>query len=212
MTSNSGERQSWIQVGTDRVLKRGENLVIDSVCEMEYWEPTEFRRTQIIYDDIVYFITDKKERKGKRWSYHLKEWPENLNDMAGHVFEYDEFFVEERDLIKGIVKKRKMGRGVYFVFYPLIGFLNAKTKKKLCHKYELCPLTATKASLLFSLISAIGLFCFTMIPGLPGSDLIFCFVLLILVDLIFRFSQTMCSSQDQYGFLEWSYSWMFRKK
>ncbi len=206
MESKSDFRQSWITVGTDRVLKRGDNIVIDAAHEFEHWEPRGFRKVQIVYDGEFFFVTEKKPGTGGRITYHLKKWPETLNDMPGFVFEYDECLVLERDEIHAAVQRRIAGRWFFVMIYPLIGYFDSRIKKAVCYRYKFSVRTTTMVSICCTVIFVlmIGVFGF-LIPLLVFP------IIILLSDSFLRFSKYLDGSQEQYGFFEWAYAWMFRR-
>ena len=97
MTTHCGTRV-W---GTDRIVPRGDKLVVYSSVDMHDWQVRRYRRPAIIVDGVTYFVAKKEAGENKEVRYVLEPWPENFRDLAGRRIHYDEEYVRVRDAPAG---------------------------------------------------------------------------------------------------------------
>ncbi len=208
------------RLGSDRVIEAGEGLVVSSTVDMPNWDVRDFRRTAIHFQGQKYFLTHKEKAAG-RFRYRLVPWTEDFEDIAGHVVEYDEAFVKDRDeVLRAQASARRLS--VFFpFFYPVIGLLPGWIKRWLADSYGVSEEVTTQQSLFLEyavIILAIAFVSITTMAGgmvgaqsppwiaqlLKGSWLVF---FVVTPDAVVRHHKVLGESSYPWGFWEWLWRW-----
>jgi hypothetical protein len=156
------------QVGEDRILRHGEQLVVCSKVDMDGWRVQETRKTAII---IACKGADEKKK------------------------------IEERS------------DTFLYPFRGLIGFLPSYRKAAIEKKFGLPARNATIASIMieFYILVLLGFFWWVFILVGPVVYLAYLSVIVLFVDIIFRYGSYFRDDAIQYGFLEWFFLFLCRK-
>jgi hypothetical protein len=109
--------------GSDRVFRRGEQLVIETGAEMPEWHIMEKRKTAILIGDGVWCLSGKEFDGNQSTRYILDPWPEHMNQIPGHRIRYDAAYVKARNEASKTRKQRDRISAVLDPFRLLIGFL-----------------------------------------------------------------------------------------
>jgi hypothetical protein len=62
------------RVGDDRIMRRGEQLIVCSKVDMEEWQVQQNRKTAILIDDEVWCLVGKQYKAAKEVRYFLDPW------------------------------------------------------------------------------------------------------------------------------------------
>ena len=214
------------QVGSDRVVvAAGNRVIVLSRADMPGWEVRAFRRGAILFRGSHYFVAIKEPHPGG-FRYTLEPWPPDSHDIDGGVIEYDEHFVAARDAGRRTRAAASGVRALLLPLYPLIGLLPGSVKRRLADGFGISEELSTVMSLWLEFLVAAGLaalFTIRSMAGLYGSALgvrgpipwlasLTGFaaggLLLIVPDLLMRYSKILAESQYPWGFWEW----LFRRE
>lgn len=197
-------------MGSDRVLPKGDAIVVEAACEMPEWKVTRYRKAAVVFEERVYFVAARTALRRGAWRYVLEPWPEDLHDRPGATIYYDEAYVRARDEARS--EQARVGRkaiGLLFVAW-LLGFLFSGVKLRLNERYGIDPITATEQSVFIQRPLFLGLsalLMFSAIAGILPVLPLLATVVVVLVDLVVRSDRLLRGGLRQYGFCEW----MFRR-
>ena len=186
---------------------------------MPDWTAREFRRAAIHHLGVRYYVESRDRDRG-RYEYALKAWPEELNDIAGSVIEYDETYVANRDAVRRAVAKARRAEPFLLPLYPLLGFLPGGIKMWLADRFGVSEGLSSRLSLYLEAVVLLmsmgflavraGAAAFGGTFGADGSigtlgfgDREPLILLVVLPDLLMRWSRIMGESNYPYGFWEW---------
>ena len=215
-------------VGNDRLLRKGNQLVVCSKADMDEWEVRQTRKTAIYINDEAWCLVGKEFSSKKELRYLLDPWPDIIREIPGRVIRYDEEYVRTRD---EAVKKMRLESGIYPVLYimkPLIGFLPSRVKIKIEEVSGISARNATRISIFIELLlffssgALLQISAFGFMYGFHVSEYARKFVsfipgfialtLVIFIDLVIRYGSYLREEYSPLGALEWLWSWTRRKK
>jgi hypothetical protein len=177
---------------------------------MPDWEVRKYRPTKIIIADRPYVITAKHVIESKKLIYRLEPWGTRV-DIPGRVICYDEQYVRTREAEYKSRPGRERGYRLLAPAYPLIGFVWSSSKAKLEEKFGICPVRATKWSVVveipFALAAALAFWFSFSFEGFLEA---FVAMVLLASDLLMRGDDLMREVPVPRGFLEWI--WHKRKQ
>lgn len=217
MENGAGQAQT-LWVGKDHLTITAENVIIDAAHEITDWQIREFQRMPIFVGEFKFFLRNKVPgQKPFAMRYFLERWPEDAHfDAALVSFTYDEQFVRDRDAEHGDCERSDKLGAALMCLYPVLGFLWSGTKKKLV-PCGFVPRSITGVSIFTCVCLMIlqGTFIrmrmgfITMIfghmksleLGLLGLD--YLLLVVMLVDVVFRFDQHIKNVENPWGFGEW---------
>ena len=207
------------RVGPDRVVPKGDGLIVFSGREMDEWRPALHRKTIVVYRDRRYFVTGRHMVGRQTWRYALSPWKENPLEVPGRVIQYDPKYALVHD---AIVRADKLDRGVFALLWlasPLLGFLPSRLKLILEARFGFDPVRLTLYSLLieYGIVLVGGFWLSVMIMAgafgaasgggfdLGGFTLgrAALAIAVLAPDLAARTSRLLSGSLDQYGVYEW---------
>jgi len=207
------------RVGPDRVVPKGDGLIVFSGREMDDWRPATHRKTIVVFRDRRYFVTSRHVVGRQTWRYVLRPWKENPQEVPGRVIQYDPKYALVHD---AMVRADKLDRGVFALLWaisPLLGFLPSRLKLLLEARYGFDPIRLTLFSMLveYFVVLACGVWLSAMVmAGAFGAASGEGFniggftlgraalaVAVLIPDLVARTSRLLSGSLDQYGFYEW---------
>ena len=119
------------KVGEDRILRRGDQLVVCSKMDMDEWEIRENRKTAIFIGDEVWCLVEKQFTDNREVRYILDPWPDYLRQIPGRKIRYGEKYVRD---CRELDKKRKIEDryGSFLNFFKwFIGFLPSRMKSSI---------------------------------------------------------------------------------
>jgi hypothetical protein len=214
-------------MGEDRILSKGDHLVIHSKVDMHEWDVGQTRKTVIYINGGYWYLVGKQFSTTEGVIYLLEPWPNVMREIPARIIEYDEEYVRARDRTVG--KMRLYGRigVVLYLMRALIGFLPSGIKTKIEMKFGLSARYATTASIFAELLLFLGSAGFFIVmPAFaadraPGANdplyvldvLIGSFVfeillmLLLLIDVAIRYSSCLREDSSPFGVLEWVWAW-----
>jgi len=214
MTTHCGTRV-W---GTDRIVPRGDKLVVYSSVDMHDWQVRRYRRPAIIVDGVTYFVAKKEAGENKEVRYVLEPWPENFRDLAGRRIHYDEEYVRARDAARAEMRRRDLVYSLLLALKPLIGLMPSAAKLRIEAEFGISARSATFFSLWLEVCIFLGLgvlvsaFAYAGMYALAASGTIVGPYLLLglivveaalLIDLIMRYSSYLQEDLSPCGFYEW---------
>ena len=203
--------------GGDRVVQKGEQILVYTGREMPDWHVRKYRRTAVVIDDRIYFVAKRDDIDRRTVRYTLEPWPEDHHDLPGTTVYYCEEYVRLRDRSMSEVKRRE---AVFHVLRPvksLIGFLPSSAKRRLEASYGISARAATFSSLWIELVVflAIGVVIWidtfgnlraaaSLSGSLSGASLILIPILFfLLLELAVRYGHYLSEASSPYGFCEW---------
>ena len=146
------EKQTYPQtMGEDRIVRRGEQLIVCSKMDMDEWRVQENRVTAIYINNESWCLVGKQYTVAKEVRYILDPWPEHLHRIPGRRIKYDEEYVRVRDEAE---RKRKIEEGVGPILYHLrglIGFLPSRVKSGIEANFGVPARNATFISIIVEL-------------------------------------------------------------
>ena len=95
------------RIGEDRIIRRGDHLVICSKVYMDDWRIRGTRKTAILIDDEIWCLVGKQFSDTKEIHYILEPYPDYLSLLPGRGIRHDEDYV--RDWAE--VDKKRQNRG-----------------------------------------------------------------------------------------------------
>jgi len=214
MTAHRGTRV-W---GTDRIVPRGDKLVVYSNVDMHDWQVRRYRRPAIIVDGVTYFVAKRETGENKEIRYVLEPWPESFRDLAGRRIHYDEEYVRARDAARAQMRRRDLAYSFLLALKPFIGLMPSATKLRIEAKFGISARSATFFSLwleiciflalgvLVSALAYANMYAIAASGTMVGPYLLLRLILVevaLLVDLIMRYSSYLREDPSPCGFYEW---------
>ena len=209
-----GNLEFYRQIGEDRILRQGENLVVCSRVEMEDWQLHGTRKTAILIDDGIWCFVGKEFMDNGEIHYILEPYSDYVSQIPGRRIRYDENYVKTRS--ETDMKREMEDKGDLYL-YPLrsfIGFLPSRRKAAIEKKYGLPARNATFASIMmeFYLSVLLGFFWWVFVAV---SDtlciLAYLSVIVLIIDIIFRYGSYFRDDSSPLGFMEWLVKFLKRK-
>lgn len=201
------------QVGEDRILIQGEQLVICSKVDMDDWQIQGTRKTAVIIDNAVWCLVGKQFANKNEIHYILEPYSDYLSQLPGRRIRYDEEYVKawrEAD------RKRKIEARSDTFLYPFrwfIGFLPSRRKASIEQKYGIPARNAAFASIIVEFVLCVlfgHLWWVSLFLGPIVVPVLLTTVTLI-IDLAFRYGSYLREDASPYGFLEWFFIFLDRK-
>jgi len=217
-------------VGGDRILRKGEQLVMSSKADMDEWEVRQHRKTAIFINDDPWCLVGKQFSAKEDVRYLLDPWPDAMREIPGQIIRYDEEYVKARD---AAIKKIRLESGIYPVLSlmkPLIGFLPSGVKEKIETKFGVPARDATLISIFIELllIFASVVPALLIIAGNVSSSrggtahallamfntvlIIIVLLLTLLIDVAIRYGSYLRADRSPLGIFEWVWAWMKPKE
>jgi len=200
------------RIGNDRILLKGDRLIVCSIVDMEEWRVQQIRKIGICIDDELWQLTEKQYRAKNHVRYFLAPWPEFEKEIPGRIIRYDEEYVRARD---EAAKKRKIEAVVgpiLSLFKPLVGFLPSRLKSRLEEKCGVPARNATFMSIICELVAffVAGAFLLIFTFGsmeAPQLALYIPFfvmlVLMLFIDIAMRYHSYLREDLSPWGMFEW---------
>lgn len=220
---NSDRLASHRVVGSDHIVFKDGRLIIHTRADMPDWQVRSFRRPRIIFEDQDYYIVQKDNPSGSEFRYFLEPWSEHFDDLPGKTVRYDEEYVRQRDSTLRAERKAENVSIVLLIFKPFIGFLFSDTKRRIEQRYGITSKSATTFSIYlegFAALTLFVLFTISVLVGLLGpifagqeislfkNTYLAAAILILLPDLVARYSKSLKEEFSPPGF----YEWMIRRR
>jgi hypothetical protein len=222
-----------IKVGPDQVTITGNQLMIDARHIMPDWQVREFAPIPIYFRNTKYFLRQKTAgAKPYAMRYLLEVWPAENREIPRSTLDYNEEVVSQREAdLRGAHYENAI-KAFLLLFFPLLGMLWSGTKEKLA-RFGIISRTVTGLSIMltFGLVLLDGIFAKMLLMGsmrsghlavggiirsFAGKDYLslgpvelrvlwldcILFVLLVL-DVLIRYTQHLRDDEFNMGFLEW---------
>jgi hypothetical protein len=215
------DKNSMIRIGKDRVLRKGDALIVYSPADMYDWNATVFRRNAIVFEEIVWCVKEKRGVSRKLFRYHLEKRTEGLSDIPGRTIVYDAHYVADRDAFARTERIRHAQACFLRLLMPLIGLLPSKMKLRIEKNYLISAKSATVASICLELFLFFGAGFFNVIAVLvslhPKSEGLFIgdamlltlTTLVLVIDMWVRYGRHLREEdRSPFGF----YEWVFRRR
>jgi hypothetical protein len=190
---------------------------------MPDWDVREFSRIAVFFQERKYYLrTQSDAQPPYRVRYELWPWPPERLDPPAKLITYDQAYVKERE--RDARDERRL-QGLQYALYllsPILGFLWAKTKERLCSHVGLNSRSLVGASLVLECLLALLWALFwswsgglaTVIAGVLNSQLFSSWsfwkallnggaLILIAIDCVLRLDQLLKEVESPSGFLEW---------
>ncbi len=219
------------RVGADVVIRRGDVLEVHTRRPMDDWEVRRYGRTGIVFRGTTYVTRAMKPAPGGGVVYELEPWSRARHDSTPKRIEYDETYVQARDLERAAGGVAGAVRIPLLVLSPLIGFLPSVAKRGLHASLGIEPRSATRWScyIEFAVLILAGFFLavlgFASVAGgiFAGGDagpvasvlsdpitLLLLVIAVFGIDLMGRGGSVIRGEMDQYGFYEWAWRPLLR--
>ena len=193
------------RLGSDRVWRRGEQLMVDTAAEMDGWEVRRYRKARIHFQGADYQILRKEVVRQGGVRYVLERWPQE-GDAPAQEIHYDLDYVEARDAARRILQRRSVSAEFLRPLYPLLGLLPSRWKAALQQRYGFHPRTMTAWSLRLEYVGILLDGAFLAMHAITGRFDAFYLVavLVILVpDAWMRYDSLLAEDAYPPGFYEW---------
>jgi hypothetical protein len=222
-----------VKVGPDQVEITATQVIIDARHPMTDWQVREYTRLPIYFRDKKYFLRQKiAGQKPYAMRYILEPWPEDSKGISGATFDYNEEVVKDREAAIRGGHYEDVGKAVLLLFFPVAGMLWSNTKDKLA-RFGLAARTMTGISIMvtFGLVLLDGVFAKMLLIGslrsgkvavggilrtFAGQDywqvgpialkifwLDVAFFVVLVLDVLLRYSQHLRDDGLNLGFMEW---------
>lgn len=233
MTETLKEAPRTYTVGPDRVTIGQDEAVVEAKSPIPDWDLREINHVPVYVEEKKYYLVEKRKGElPYAVRYLLKAWPEFQVTNATGFLTYDLETVKNRAARVRENQVQDLGRAFLLPFYPLLGMLWSGTQSRLT-RFGFVPHAMTGFSIFtcFSLLFGQGVFTMIllnsslrtgkiMIGGflraLSSTDAIqvgpvavpvmvldLLVIVLLLVDVIARYSNYLRDDQWGGGFLEW---------
>jgi len=214
--------------GRDRVVQKGDHLLVYSRLDMPDWQVGRNRRTAVIVEDQTWFISEKRVlgRDGVR--YTLEPGTALVSQIPGRMIRYDADYVRLRDeAIREAAWCRSMGM-MLILLKPLIGLLPSGIKRHIEDRYGVSSRGATILSIWVELLAllAAGVCAWPAtyamllmsaeagemtVPAMPLLLTSACVASVVIPDMVIRYGSYLREDLSPYGLLEWAFVF-FRKR
>lgn len=233
MTDAMQEPQRTFEVGGDRVTISDKETVIEAKHPIPDWEIREINHVPVYVEEKKYYLVEKRKGEPPyAVRYLLKPWPEYQATNATNFLTFDIEIIKAREAEIRENHVQELGRAFLMPFYPLLGMLWSGTQTRLT-RFGFLPHAMSGFSIftLFSLFFGQGIFTIIMLNGslrtgkimiggflraiAPGDHLqigpvaVPVMVLdilmdvVLLADVIVRYSHYLRDDQWCGGFMEW---------
>jgi hypothetical protein len=213
MEGGMPDQNSPLMVGTDRMTRRGEQMIIHSAIDIDDWRIGVGRKTAILIGDEVWCLAGKETSPSGNVRYILDPWPEYMNQIPGRRIRYDEAYVQSRDEAEKARKILERGYRWLIHYRMFIGFLPSRVKLTIEERYGVPARNASFISImieffLFFMMGAVAQI-FGMAGALSGQEFDFVSLvaligLTLIVDFVFRYDSFWRGDHSPWGFLEWA--------
>ncbi len=193
-------------LGSDRLSREGERLVVDTAAEMDGWEVRRYRKTRVHFDGVAYQILRQEVTREGGVRYVLEPWPKELADAPAREIDYDLAYVEARDAARRVLNRRSVGAEFLLPLYPLLGLLPSRWKAALQQRYGLHPRTMTAWSLRLEYVGILLDGAFLAIHAITGRfDAFYLIAVLVILipDAWMRYDSLLAEDAYPPGFYEW---------
>ena len=211
---DEGAHRRHAVLGSDHLSIEPERLVIRSPVDMLDWQARDFRRIQVQHAGRSWKLVAKVPGVNDTVRYELLPWPDDRSDLPGGVIVYDEAYVEARDAERDRSTRADKAGLPGFVLRPLIGLLPVRMKRRLEVSGYGDAVVTTRASrsvVYTALLLGSSMGTVLMVGGgMAGAPEmlrlglgLLAFAVVLLIDLVARFSREKEDPQDACGFYEW---------
>jgi hypothetical protein len=193
--------------GRDRVSFRADTVIVESPADMPDWEFREHRRAKIRFEDVCYFVAEKRLLPGGFYRYLLQPWEGGLG-VPGRTITYDATYVTARDAAaRTLTRRDRVAKALFFVG-PLLGLLPARVKLVLDDRYGFDPQAVTRQCLFVQRFFFYALLALVVVGGWAGAlggwdGWLLALAAAVFVDLIMRLGPAENGEAVQPGFWEW---------
>ena len=199
-------------IGDDRVMRRGEQLIVCSKVDMDEWQIQQNRKTVIFINDEAWCLVGKQYTATKEVHYLLDPWPEHLYQIAGRRIRYDDEYVRARNEAE---KKRKIEDGfgpILFHLRAITGFLPSRVKSSLEERFGVPARNSTFISIIVELFLFFALGAFLQICTYGSMRVpklvvyippLIVLVVTTFVDLVMRYDSYLREDASPLGVFEW---------
>jgi hypothetical protein len=200
------------RVGDDRIMQRGEQLIVCSKVNMDEWQIQQNRKTVIFINDEAWCLVGKQYTAAKEVHYLLDPWPEHLYQIPGRRIRYDDEYVRARSEAE---KRRKIeGRfgPILYHLRAITGFLPSRVKSNIEERFGVPARNSTFLSIIVELClffvfgAFLQIFAFGSMrqPGLVlHVPLLIVLVVTTFVDLVMRYDSYLREDASPLGVFEW---------
>jgi hypothetical protein len=207
-----------MRVGEDRVVRRGNQLVVCSKADMEEWQIQQTRKTAIYINDEEWCLVGKEYAAAHEMRYLLDPWPEHSHQIPGRRIRYDEEYVSVRNEAQ---RRKRIEAGVGPVLYhlrALIGFLPSRLKSRIEDYFGVSARNATFLSIILELMVffVLGAMLLIFVFGAMRHPALVFYVPLFIglvvpvsADLLMRYHSYLRDDASPWGVFEWAVSWMW---
>jgi hypothetical protein len=233
MTETAQVQRRTFEVGGDRVTISDQETVIEVRHPLPDWDVREINHVPVYVEDRKYYLVEKRKAElPYAIRYLLKPWPEYQGTNATNFLSFDTEVLRDRDARLREDRLQELGRAFLLPFYPLLGMLWSGTQNRLT-RFGFLPHAMSGFSIftIFSLVFGQAVFAVIMLntslrtgkvmiggflraiaPGdymqlgpvaIPITVLDISLLVMLLVDVIVRYSQYLRDDQWCGGFLEW---------
>jgi len=209
------------KVGEDRILRRGDQLVVCSQVDMEEWQIRDNRKTAVYIDDAVWCLVEKQFSDDGEIRYILDPWPDYLRHIPGRRIRYDEAYV-------GACREADKKRKTLNRYGPLlgllkfiIGFLPSGVKAAIEEKIGVPARNASFISIIIELYLLILIVFMHLIFTLASSYARFysssvvlsvpsllLYVIVLTPDLVMRYNSYFRGDASPLGLFEWYFNFL----
>jgi hypothetical protein len=194
------------RLGSDRLWRRGEQLVVDTAAEMDGWEVRHYRKTRIHFDGVAYQILRQEATRQGGVRYHLEPWPQEPVDPPVREIDYDLEYVEARDAARKVLRRRSVSGEFLRPLFPLLGLLPSRWKAALQQRYGFHPRTMTAWSLRLEYVGILLDGAFLAMHAITGRFDAFYLVAVMVIlvpDAWMRYDSLLAEDAYPPGFYEW---------
>ena len=204
------------RIGSDTLLRKGDQLIVCSRADMDEWQIRQTRKTIIQINGEDWCLVGKQYTAAKEVRYFLDPWPDLIKEIPGRRIRYDEEYVRARN--EAMNKRRLESRIGPILHYlkPLIGFLPSCVKLRIESDFGIPARNATFMSIIVELLLFFMLGAFVQIftYGAMQAPALVVFIPTFIVpvpilfaDLVMRYSSYLREDASPLGLLEWVGKW-----
>jgi len=206
------------KVGEDRILRRGDQLVVCSQVDMEEWQIRDNRKTAVFIDDAVWCLVEKQFTDNGKIRYILDPWPDYLRHIPGRRIQYDEAYVGAcREADKRRKTLNRYGPVLGLLKF-IIGFLPSGVKAAIEKNIGVPARNASFISIIIELYLLLLIGFMLLIFSLAGlhvpiilldvPTLLF-YVIFLTPDLLVRYDSYSRGDASPLGLFEWYFKFLF---
>jgi hypothetical protein len=198
------------RVGRDSVQTEGPRRIVESAREMPEWQASQFRKTEVLFEDERFFVAEASRSPGRRYRYVLEPWPDDLADRPSRTILYDGEYIALRDAGRIRAWLGLLLWPAQALAMPVLGCLWNGTKRRLQGHLALNASRATNQSLLAEYVAVLLLGIYTWVLLLApwaGSELsplaTASAAAALLLDAVLRYDHLQDHPEDLLGVGEW---------